>query len=210
MNVLVQQALPSSSVGNSIAFSFLRDAIASPLLTIAMVLSGSYSRPRNVDLFKLLIGMGMIGMSLNQTFFVLGLDFVGGDVAAVYNCIGPSIMFVMSLSLGLEGFAWGKLLGVLLGAAGVVLISELWNVDFSRKNVLLGHMFLFLGIMASQLFTIIQKFLVGYPPLMMTTIAYWAALLTISIPTVIVSCIDGSDIWPTSMFEWGTVLYAGP
>eukprot|EP00658_Telonema_sp_P-2_P005273 TRINITY_DN11977_c0_g1_i3.p1 TRINITY_DN11977_c0_g1~~TRINITY_DN11977_c0_g1_i3.p1 ORF type:complete len:114 (+),score=43.85 TRINITY_DN11977_c0_g1_i3:217-558(+) len=85
MNVLVQQALPSNSPGGSIVFSFLRDAIASPVLTAAMLVTKSYVRPKAKDLVKLLVVMGALGMSGNQTFFVLGLDIVGSDIAAVYN-----------------------------------------------------------------------------------------------------------------------------
>lgn len=211
MNVLVQQALPESKVPQSIVFSFLRDAIASPILTIAMVLTRQYVAPRRRDLLKLLVGLGVIGMSCNQTFCILGIDFVGGDMAALYNCIGPAIMFLMSLSLSLEKFSSLKLLGVVSGGIGIVFVSELWDVSFSRENMLLGHLFLFLGICASQLFTIIQKFIHGYPDLMVVTVAYWAAVATISVPTLILSLTHTAheNIWPTSLFEWGVVIYSG-
>merc|ERR1712216_221723 len=166
-----------------------------------MLFSGAYTRPRNQDLFKLLFGMGVVGMSANQTCFIIGLDMLdNGDIAAVYNCVGPSIMFVMSLSLRLENFTALKLIGVFLGAAGIVFISQLWEVSLSRKNVLAGHLFLLIGIVSSQLFTIIQKFIRGYPDIMIVTVAYWAALCTISMPAMVLTVLGGVQIWPTELF----------
>eukprot|EP00658_Telonema_sp_P-2_P005274 TRINITY_DN11977_c0_g1_i4.p1 TRINITY_DN11977_c0_g1~~TRINITY_DN11977_c0_g1_i4.p1 ORF type:complete len:330 (+),score=62.34 TRINITY_DN11977_c0_g1_i4:217-1206(+) len=208
MNVLVQQALPSNSPGGSIVFSFLRDAIASPVLTAAMLVTKSYVRPKAKDLVKLLVVMGALGMSGNQTFFVLGLDIVGSDIAAVYNCAGPSIMFIMAVALRLERFSWTKLLGVVLGVVGIVFLSQLWKLSFGQD--LLGHAFLLLSVIFSQLFYIVQKYLHGYPALMMTTVAYWAAVFTIAIPAFIYSqVLQKQGIWPESHFQWGVVVYAG-
>eukprot|EP00656_Telonema_subtile_P033863 TRINITY_DN3789_c0_g1_i5.p1 TRINITY_DN3789_c0_g1~~TRINITY_DN3789_c0_g1_i5.p1 ORF type:complete len:361 (+),score=75.31 TRINITY_DN3789_c0_g1_i5:146-1228(+) len=211
MNVMVQQALPSSSIGASVVFAFLRDVTASPVLTAAMLFTGQYVRPKSNDLVKLLVFMGAIGMSGTQTFFVLGLNDVGSDIAAVYSCMGPSVMFVLSIGLRLDKFSWLKMLGALFGGASIAVMSELWDISFSQQNELLGHVFLFSSVLFAQFFIVVQKYVHGYPPLMMTTVAYWAAVCTISIPAVIVTIThDGPDgIWPTSAFQWGTVVYSG-
>ena len=117
-------------------------------------------------------------------------------------------MFAMSLTLRLKKFTWLKLLGVLFGAAGIFVFGELWDLSLSRKNVIFGHVFLFISVVFCQLFTIIQKFIKGYNPLMMTTVAYWMATCTTAIPAIIVTATnEGSTFWPTSSFEWVTVPF---
>merc|ERR1740117_2587641 len=45
---------------------------------------------------------------------------------------------------------------------------------------------------------------------MMTTVAYWAAVCTISIPALVLTAYsDEHGLWPTSLFEWAVVLYSG-
>ena len=207
MNILVQQALPAQSISSSIGFCFLRDAIAAPVLTVTMLLSKSFTPPRKLDLLKMLM-MGIIGMASTQLAFIVGLDFVGGDIAAVFNCFGPSIMFVLSLSLRLERFAWLKVAGVLLGAGGIVFISELWRLSSQNKNLVLGSAILFAGVICAQFFTIIQKYVRGYSSLMVTTVAYWAALASISVVGFFTAYVDG-NIWPSTGLEWVAAVYAG-
>jgi len=208
MNVLVQQALPSSDVSKSIGFSFLRDAIATPLLTLAMFLSNTAALPRKEDRLKVFLGMGVIGLASTQLCFITGVSYAGGDNAAVFNCIGPSIMFIMAVPLKLERFTWLKVGGILLGAGGMVLLSELWDLSGSHTNAVFGDAILLTGVVGAQFFTLVQKYLVGYNPLMLTAIAYWAALAFISGVTVITDRVSG-NLWPTTWFGWGTALYAG-
>ncbi len=73
------------------------------------------------DLLNILI-VALLGVAVNQSLFIVGLKYTVPINAALIMTIVPILVFVFSAIILKESIRLGKILGILLGFAGVLLI----------------------------------------------------------------------------------------
>src|SRR3954466_13027040 len=124
------------------AFIFIR--VAAPVLgplwtTEARLLIGAavlfcWFLYRNVDLhwcrhFRFYALIGVLGTAIPFTLFSYAGMSVGGSTMAILNTTAPMFALVIGAALGWERMSAARVAGVVLGAAGVWLVTPEGNAD---------------------------------------------------------------------------------
>jgi drug/metabolite transporter (DMT)-like permease len=124
------------------------------------------------DLFLLAV-CGIFGVFLNQSFFITGLKFTTPINASVLMVTTPIFVLLISILLKVEEFTTLKLTGVLIGAAGtLMLIFSKGSVSF--EGTLKGDLFILTNAFAYALYLVMVKPLMQrYNPI---TVVKWIFL----------------------------------
>lgn len=85
--------------------------------------------PKTKRQVALLFLFGIFGVSVNQILTILGVDKAGAIVVGILQPATPILTAVMSIALKNEKFHWLKLLGLLLGMAGLLVMVRFWAFE---------------------------------------------------------------------------------
>jgi drug/metabolite transporter (DMT)-like permease len=109
------------------------------------------------SLFFRYLGLGSLGMALNQFFFAMGVQRT--SVAHVALIVGTTPIFVYGLSalVGQERFRPAKLIGMGICILGIAVLQK----SDTGKASLEGDAIAFLGVVAFTIFTVFSKTLSG-------------------------------------------------
>lgn len=99
----------------------LRFAISLPLF-VALLLLGRGPRlpPRRQWLG--LFALGVVGLPLNQGFFLLGLERSTPNHAGLLYALSPLVVFLLAVAMRREEATWSRLAGIALAFAGVAVV----------------------------------------------------------------------------------------
>lgn len=124
------------------------------------------------DIWRL-IACGILGVFLNQSFFLSGLKFTTPINASVLMVTTPIFVLVISIILREEKVTWLKILGVVLGASGtLLLILSKGSLDFS--GTMKGDVLVLINAFAYSLYLVIAKpLMIKYNPI---TVIKWIFL----------------------------------
>jgi drug/metabolite transporter (DMT)-like permease len=124
------------------------------------------------DILRLL-ACGILGVFLNQSFFLTGLKFTTPINASVLMVTTPIFVLVISILLKEEKVTWLKISGVVLGASGtLLLILSKGSLDFS--GTLKGDVLVLINAFAYSLYLVIVKpLMIKYNPI---TVIKWIFL----------------------------------
>ena len=112
-----------------LAFTGVRFALASLLLVpLVRRLEGQDPLPRQV--LARLVVLGVVGNTLYQLGFILGLDRTTASNSALILAAMPSIVALLAVALGFEPLRPRVLGGVLVATAGVVLVVAARGAGF--------------------------------------------------------------------------------
>jgi drug/metabolite transporter (DMT)-like permease len=125
-----------------------------------------------------LLAAGVLGVVLNQLFFVVGLSMTSVGHAAIIIGIGPILVLLIAASAGQERITPRKVAGLAVAAIGVVILQ------FGRESVrgpsLLGDTFIFLAALIFALYTVMGKRLTGkHDSITINTFAYVAGAVVL-------------------------------
>ena len=125
------------------------------------------------DLWWLLV-LGILGVVLNQLFYVLGLSLTSVVHAAIITTLTPVLVLIFAALLKQENLTVLKALGMTIAASGVIAI-QLSKSEASGAT-LLGDGFAFLSVLGFAIFTVKSKqFTQRHTGLTAMTIAYVSA-----------------------------------
>jgi len=85
--------------------------------------------------FLLLAACGLFGVVINQELFFLGLSITTPINASLIMIMTPVLVFVISFFLSHESVTWQKILGLLLGSAGALVILGGKGFNFNSSTV---------------------------------------------------------------------------
>lgn len=132
-------------------------AVVVLLLAAAGAGRGWVKPVRRRDLPRLLL-LGFTGITLNQYFFVLGLDYTSVGHAALIFALTPVCVLLLAAALRQERITGLKVLGLLLCLAGVaILMRPAVGAGGSRK----GDFIEFLAALSFAIYTVWGKEIVG-------------------------------------------------
>ena len=103
----------------------------------------------------LLVTLGVLGVVLNQLFFVVGLSMTSVAHAAIVAALVPILVLIVAVAVGQESITRGKIAGMLTAFSGVAVLQV--SGSPGRGPSLLGDLFVFLSGLGFALFTVLGK-----------------------------------------------------
>ena len=120
--------------------------------------------------FFLLAICGIFGVVINQEMFFLGLSITTPINAALIMIMTPILVFVISFFLSHEKASWQKILGLVLGLSGALVILAGRGFNFSSETML-GDLFILINATSYAIYLVIVRPLMKkYHPL---TVIKW-------------------------------------
>lgn len=125
---------------------------------------------------------GIFGVALNQLMFFKGLDLTTPVNASLMMVTTPILVILIAIAARKEVFSWVKVLGVILGAFGALLLLGGAKFSFDSSTAL-GDFFVLINAASYGVYlTIVKPLMAKYEPL---TIIKWVFLFGF-IPVVFV------------------------
>ncbi|WP_298754059.1 DMT family transporter [uncultured Psychroserpens sp.] len=145
--------------------------------TLLFWLTGLFLKREKIDkkdYFTFFLG-AMFGVAINMLLFLKGLELTTPIHASVIVTITPIIILVLSSFFLSEKITKLKVLGVVLGFCGGVLLTLLGKSTRIGDNVPLGNLFIFINAISYSIYIIIIKKLTSkYHPF---TLIKWLFLI---------------------------------
>lgn len=182
----------------------LRTALAG--LLIAPAFAWDYRKGHRIASTEIptLLALGILGVALNQTFFVIGLARTSVAHAAIMIGLSPILVLLLSASLGLERMTAAKLAGMILALSGVALLQVAPGKTTGASWT--GDLFIFLAALTFAGFTVFGKQATRqHGTLTLNTFAYvGGGLAMLPITLYEGSRFPLSDVSPAA---WASLLY---
>ncbi len=126
-----------------------------------------------------LLTIGLLGVSLNQFFFVIGLSRTSVGHAAILAGLMPLMVLAIAGAMRMERITARKAAGMTVALAGVAAMTALPST--SRHDSPAGNLFIFLGSLTFALFTVAGKrATVRYGGITVNTFAYVGGALALA------------------------------
>ncbi len=165
MNYIIAKGVMPDKIGPS-AFIFVRIVGASILFWILRIFIKE--RVARSD-FPRLILCGLLGVAANQLLFFHGLNLTSPIDASIIITAMPVMVLIFSMILLKEKLTSAKLLGLLIGGVGAVLLITYGKASGGNSSVL-GNTFIFLNATSYALYLVVVKPLMAkYKPLTVIT-----------------------------------------
>lgn len=170
-----------------LAFTAVRFVLASAVLVpLVRRLEGSAPLPTG-SLLRLIV-LGVVGNTLYQIGFILGLDLTTASNSALIVASMPSLVALLAAALGFEPASPRVISGVLVATAGVVLVVLARSAGFARGELAgdlltLGAVFCWAGYTLG-LRTLPPK-ITPLKVTMVTTVAGTPGLVLVGMPELI-------------------------
>jgi len=178
----------------ALAFTAVRFTLASVLLWAIVRATEGPVRLARPDLRRLVI-LGVVGNTLYQTAFVLGLAWTTATNSSLILATVPTVVALFGGILGLERISRRMWLGIVLGTVGVGLVIATSGVEFSTETIR-GDLLTVLAVLCWAGYTVgLRKLPEGVSPLRVTTVTNIAGtpgLLLLGLPGI-------------ARLEWGAV-----
>lgn len=145
---------------DSRALNLFKNTLATALLLLTMLVLGRrFDLQRSNEDWLRLAGSAVLGLTLGDTLFFMGLQRIGASVAAVTDCAYSPVVVLLSVLLLHEVPKPALAIGAPLVIAGLVVVS--WqgrvtkpgHVHVDRKGVL----FAIAGVIATALGVVVAK-----------------------------------------------------
>jgi drug/metabolite transporter (DMT)-like permease len=131
--------------------------------------------------FLLLAVCGLFGVVVNQEMFFMGLSITTPINAALIMIMTPILVFVISFFMAHEKATWQKIAGILLGAAGALIIISGKGFSFSGQTVL-GDLFILINATSYAIYlVIVRPFMKKYHPLTVITWVFAFGLIPVTV-----------------------------
>jgi drug/metabolite transporter (DMT)-like permease len=170
----------------------------------AFILPIYWSQPkRSVRSFSdavRLVTLGILGVALNQLFFVVGLGHTTVAHASVIVSAGPVLVLLIACAMKLEKLTHPKLIGMLIAMAGISALKLFQDSSTSAHATWFGDVFVFLSTLTFALFTVFGKPLTRhYSSATVNTFAYVGGAIALAPVT----------LWQASMFPLSRISTTG-
>jgi len=118
--------------------------------------------------FPRLIISSLLGVALNQMLFFTGLNHTTPVDAAIINSANPILVVVFASWLLNERVGISRLIGILLGAAGALMLILLGNPLSLKGGHLAGNLFIIVNTACWSLYLVVSKpLMVKYNPFLL-------------------------------------------
>ena len=147
---------------------------------------------------RVLIPLGLCGVTGNQLFFVMGLSRTSVAHAAIMISTTPILVLLMAAAQGQERITHRKLAGMGIAFTGIVVL-QMGRAQGSTATML-GDLFILMGALSFSAFTVLGKAIsTRYGGLTVNTIAYASGALALA-PMI---------LWQGASFQFGAISTQG-
>ena len=151
-----------------------------------------------------LLVLGVAGLVLNQVLFVIGLSWTSVAHASIVVVLMPVMVLLFSVFLNQEHFTAGKVLGILVAAAGVIVLQL--SKDQASGATIYGDLCIFLSGIALAAFTVKSKQIANrYDSLTINSVAYVGGAVALAPTTLLLSL--GFDYKRPTATGWASLVY---
>lgn len=154
--------------GNYIAGKFALAELSGPLLAVLRItLAGFLIAPLYVTIghkerharrpgdFLKLTGLGVLGVTLNQMFFIVGLSLTSVAHASIIVGITPILVLIIAAIVGQERLTLQKIAGMLVALCGVGILQI--SHGQASGATLTGDLLIFCGALVFAMYTVFSK-----------------------------------------------------
>ena len=157
----------------------------------------------NSDGFKMAM-LGIVGIGLNQMFFILGLARTTVSHAAFIFGTVPLAVLLMSRYFGIETISARKVWGILLALSGVAVLQA--RNAASVGPSIAGDLFILGSALTFACYIVFGKSNVQrFGPIIPTTIAFFAGAIALLPMTIYLG--HDFDFTKVTAYGWGGMLY---
>ena len=115
-----------------------------------------------------LILSSVLGVAINQMMFFTGLNHTTPVDAAIINSVNPILVLVFAAWMLNERIGTSRLTGILLGAAGALMLILLGNPLSLKGGHLTGNLFIIVNTACWSLYLVVSKpLMVKYNPFLL-------------------------------------------
>lgn len=133
----------------------LRFATSAPLFGLMLAAQPAPRAPPR-RLLPGIVALGLLGLPLNQGFFLSGLERSTPNHAGLLYALSPLLVFLFSLALRRERATWPKLAGLAIGFGGVaVVLAERGLV--AEADVRAGDAVILGGVVSWSLYSVFGR-----------------------------------------------------
>jgi drug/metabolite transporter (DMT)-like permease len=188
-----------------LAFTALRFAIATLLLLLLLTVREGRSALAQAGNLKL-VGLGLVGNTLYQLFFIIGLARTTAANSALLIASTPVLVALLGRLFGVERITRRTALGILAAFAGIVLVMSARGLSLSAETAL-GDLLVFVAAIFWALYTLgVRALGPGISTLRITALTMLTGtpgLLLAGLPQLIEMRWDG-----VGLVGWGGLAYA--
>lgn len=221
---VLAKKLGVGSSANPLIFCMIRDIISFPVLITLSIISNGWVGFPNWKESLVFIGLGITGIFLSQFFFLLGVAYVGANIASVFQQLIPIWTTILTIITCAEEVpkvkrlsTWLKLLGIfcaIVGAVEITLFNTTPHNTTNSSNFWLGYIFLLLNSAGTSIYIVCQKiFIYDKPenrwrnhPIWVTTWSYLSGSISISLSSLYY--VATPSAFSISAKEWLALVYA--
>jgi drug/metabolite transporter (DMT)-like permease len=186
-------------------FTAVRFIISSLLLWLILRIAERGVAPPREGLTTLIV-LGLVGNTLYQLLFTLGLDRTAATNSALILSTVPTVVAVFAGALGLERITRRMWFGIALGTVGVALVIATRGVGF-QLGTLVGDLLTVLAVLCWAGYTVgLRRVPSGISPLRVTTITTLAGT-----PGLVLAGLPGMvrlEWGAVGLKAWGGLAYA--
>ena len=190
----------------ALGISFSRIFFTAILLTMLPVFSGKKERIEKKDYLLLMVAC-LLGVTLNQTFSIMGIASTNPIHSSLLIMSTPIIVTVLAAIFLKESFGGNKIIGLLLGLTGAfILIKSRATSGEVHPPTLLGDCLILAGsVCYSTYLILIRKVSKKYSPITILRFVFLFGAL-FSMPFSLKSFIT-ADWAAFSGWDWFSILY---
>jgi drug/metabolite transporter (DMT)-like permease len=182
----------------SVALVGFRVGIAAAILLVFQWFQGSMKLARAGDYWRLAV-FGLLGITLNQLFFVKGLSLTKAVNASLVSVTIPIFSVLAGAVVGTERLRGRMAVGILLSALGVVFLIDPRNASFSTETTL-GDLLVVMNSLCYGIYVATSKDVVTRNGAMrsITWIFLFSALICVPLGAYSLSTIDIAAVEPVT------------
>lgn len=204
MSPVVKLVLSSGIIAPIVIVDFRVAGAAILFWVLSMFFPKEHVPPRDL---LLLAGAAMIGVLFNQGCFIIGVSYTSPGEASLITTTMPMWVMILAWLILREPITGKKICGILLGAAGA-LILVLGNLKSGSRgsNPILGDFIVLAAQFSYALYlTLYRNFIRKYS---LVTLMKWMFLAATIVALPSTSTLLLSTDWSAiSIFEWSGIAY---
>jgi len=166
LNYLVAKGIMPDFIGPS-GFIFYR--VTGAVILFFIIKSRVKEKVAKKDWIKLALA-GLFGVAINQLLFFNGLNLTSPINASIIMTSNPIMVLLISNVLIREKITGGKLLGIIIGGVGAILLLISTNGQGDGNESFLGDLMVFINALSYGIYLVIAKpLLKKYNPITVIT-----------------------------------------